>query len=123
MPNIVPYRPIKLMRLPDGLDYQSASAAGASFATAFLALVTQGKLKKADTVVIRGAAGSVGASAVQIAAARGAKVIAICEGEFAADLHEIGADIVLEDAGGDLVRQVKVATDEAGASLALHCGD
>ncbi len=113
----------KLIRLPDDLDFQSATAAGASFATAFLALVIHGKLKKADTVAIRGAAGSVGASAVQIAAARGAKVIAICQGEFASNLHEIGADIALEDAGGDLVRQVKVATDENGASLVLHCSD
>lgn len=112
-----------LIPLPDALDYQAAAAAGASFADAHHALVTQGKLKKADMVVIRGAAGSVGASAVQIAHARGAKVIAISEGQFAAGLHDIGADIVLEDAGDDLVRQVMVATDERGASLILHCSD
>lgn len=113
----------QLTPLPDGLNFQSAVAAGASFASAFLALATQGKLKKADTVVIRGGAGSVGVSAVQIAAARGAKVIAICQGQLAAELRGIGADVVLEDAGGDLVRQVKVATDENGASLVLHCND
>lgn len=113
----------QLIALPEDLDYQSAVAAGASFADAFLALVTNGKLKKADRVVIRGAASSVGTAAVQIAAARGAKVIAICEGEFAGNLHAVGADIVLEDAGADLVRQVKVATDENGASLVLHCSD
>ena len=111
----------QLIRLPDDLDFQSAVAAGASFAAAFLALVTHGRLKKADTVVIRGAAGSVGASAVQIAAVRGAKVIAIGEDKFSACLHNIGADIVLENAGGDHVRQVKVATHENGASLVLHC--
>lgn len=112
-----------LVPLPDALDYQSAVAAGASFADAHLALAVNGKLKKADMVVIRGAAGAVGASAVQIASARGAKVIAISESEFAARLHDIGADIVLEDAGDDLVRQVKVATEERGASLILHCND
>ena len=36
-------------------------------------------------------------------------------------MQEIGAKVVLEDAGNDLVRQVKVATDERGASLVLHC--
>lgn len=113
----------QLIALPDELDYQSAAAAGASFADAHHALVTTGKLKKADMVVVRGAAGGLGASAVQIARARGAKVIAISQGEFAASLQEIGADVVLEDAGDDLVRQVKVATDERGASLALHCSD
>jgi len=112
-----------LIPLPDALDYHSAVAAGASFADAYLALVTNGKLKKADIVVVRGAASAVGSSAVQIASARGAKVIAISEGNFAGSLHEIGADIVLEDAGGDLARQVKVATDERGASLIVHCSD
>ena len=111
----------RLIALPDELDYQSAAAAGASFADAYRALVADGKLKKADMVVIRGAASPVGASAVQIARARGAKVIAISEGEFAARLQAIGADVVLEDAGDDLARQVKVATDERGASLVLHC--
>ena len=111
----------ELVRMPDDLDYQSAAAAGASFADAFLALVSNGKLKKADTVVIRGAAEAVGTAAVQIARARGAKVIAISEAEFASSLREFGADIVLEDSGDDLVRQVKVATDEGGASLVLHC--
>ena len=112
-----------LIPLPDELDFQAAAAAGASFAEAHLALVTNGKLKKADMVVVRGAAGAVGAAAVQIARARGAKVIAISRGEFAAELRNIGADIVLEDAGDDLVRQVKVATNERGASLLLHCSD
>jgi len=51
----------RLIELPDELDYQRAVAAGASFADAHLALVTQGKLKKADLLVVRGAAGIVGA--------------------------------------------------------------
>lgn len=113
----------QLIALPDGLDYQSAAAAGAAFAAAFQALVINGKLKKADRVVIRGAAGSIGAATVQIAAARGAQVIAISESQFVAELRGIGANIVLEDAGGDLARQVKVATDENGASLVLHCSE
>ena len=111
----------RLARLPDALDYQSAVAAGATFASAFQALVSQGKLHTSDTVVVRGAGSSLGAAAVQIASRRAAKVIAISAGEFAADLREIGADIVLEDAGDDLVRQVQVATDEQGASMVLHC--
>lgn len=113
----------QLIALPEALDYQSAAAAGAAFAAAFQALVINAKLKKADRVVIRGAAGSVGAAAVQITAARGAQVIAISESQFVGELRDIGADIVLEDAGSDLARQVKVATRENGASLVLHCSE
>lgn len=113
----------QLISLPADLDYQSAATAGGSFAGAFLALISNGKLKKTDKVVVRGAGNAVGASAVQIAAARGAKVIAISEGDFAGRLREIGADIALEDAGDDLVRQVQLASNEEGASLVLHCSE
>ncbi len=113
----------QLTRMPQELDFQAAVAAGASFAAAHLALVSNGKLKKADTVVIQGAASDIGTAAVQIARAKGAKVIAISESAFASQLREIGADIVLEHANDDLVRQVKVTTDENGASLILHCGE
>lgn len=113
----------QLVGLPAEVDFQSAVAAGASFAEAQFALVANGKLKKTDLIVVRGAGGDIGAAAVQIASARGAKVIAISQGEFAAPLQEIGAQVVLEDAGQDLVRQVKVATDERGASLVLHCNE
>ena len=51
----------QLVALPDEVDFQAAVAAGASFADAHLALVTNGKLKKADLVVIRGASGDIGA--------------------------------------------------------------
>ena len=110
----------QLVALPDELDYQTAAAAGAAFASAFVALVQTGKIKRADRVVIHSAASGIGAAAVQIAADRGAQVIAISGGQFAANLRAIGAGIVLEDAGNDLVRQVQVATDELGASLVLH---
>ena len=110
----------ELVKLPDGLEFQDAVAAGASFAQAWLALVLTGKLKKADRVVIHSAACDIGRAAVQVASARGAQVIAISAGQFAADLRAIGADIALEDAGNDLVRQVQVATAEQGATLVLH---
>lgn len=113
----------QLVRLPKELDCQTAVAAGASFAGAHLALATRGKLNAHDAIVIRGAATGLGSAAVQIAAALNAKVIAISEGDFAADLRAIGADIVLEDAGDDLLRQVRLATDENGASFVLHCKD
>jgi len=112
-----------LIKLPDDVDYQTAVSAGASFVTAWVALVNNGKIKKADRVVIYNAASSVGTAAVQIANAKGAQVIAISRGDNAAKLREIGAAIVLDDAGIDIVRQVKVATDEVGATLVLNISD
>lgn len=113
----------ELAKLPDDVTYQMAVSAGASFVTAWVALVTNGKLKKADVVVIQDASSSIGTAAVQIAAAKGATVIAISKGEYAGQLRDIGAKIVLDSKGIDLVRQVKVATDEQGATLALHISE
>lgn len=110
----------QLVKLPDCLDFQVAVAAGASFANAWTALVSNGKIKKADRVVIQGAASPVGIAAVQIASAKGSQVIAISGNESAAQLREIGAHIVLDSGGSDLVRQVQVATGELGATLVLH---
>ncbi|MCY4247846.1 MAG: zinc-binding alcohol dehydrogenase family protein [Chloroflexi bacterium] len=111
-----------LARLPEKLDFQAAVGAGAAFADATLALMRNGRLQAGETLVIRGAACSLGAAAVQIARQAGARVIAISPLEHAEGLRGIGADIVLEDAGEDLVRQVKVATDGIGANLVLHAG-
>ncbi|MCY4466065.1 MAG: zinc-binding alcohol dehydrogenase family protein [Chloroflexi bacterium] len=112
----------RLARLPEKLEFQAAVGAGAAFADSYLALITNGHLQAQETLVIRGAACSLGAAAVQIASVAGARVIAISPLEQAEELQAIGADIVLEDAGDDLVRQVKVATDGAGANLVLHNG-
>lgn len=113
----------QLVKLPDSLDYQIAVAAGATFGNAWTALVGNGKLKKADRVVIQGAASPLGIAAVQIASAKGSQVIAISGSENAARLRAVGANIVLDESGSDLVRQVKVATSELGATLVLHCAD
>ena len=113
----------QLVKLPDELDYQTAVAAGASFVHARAALFADGCLQHKETAVIHAAHSSIGTAAVQIAHARGARVIAIGHGGQAAALREIGADVVLDDAGDDLVRQVMVATGERGASLVLHSAD
>jgi len=113
----------ELIKLPDELAYQTAVSAGASFMMAWVALVYNGRIKKADTVVIQDASSSVGTSAVQIAHTKGATIIAISQEDHAARLRNIGADIVLDERATDLVRQVKVATDEQGASLVLHLSD
>jgi len=110
----------ELVKLPDDLDYQTAMSGGASFMSAWVALMTNGKLKKSDVVVIDSADSSIGIAAVQIARGKGSTVIAISKEEYAGQLRELGANIVLDERGSDLVRQVKVATDEQGATLALH---
>jgi alcohol dehydrogenase len=65
-----------LVRLPSSIDFVSAAGLGCRFITAFHGIVNQGKVKPSMFVAIHGC-GGVGLSAVMVAAACGAKVIAV----------------------------------------------
>ena len=72
---------INLVAMPDEMDFVTAASLGCRFATSFRAVVSQGKVTGGQWVAIHGC-GGVGLSAVMIAAALGAQVIAV---DIAAD--------------------------------------
>ena len=72
----IDYANANLVGLPDEMDYVTAASLGCRFATAFRAVVDQGKVNAGQWVAVHGC-GGVGLSAVMIAGALGAKVIAI----------------------------------------------
>ncbi|MFB2550957.1 zinc-dependent alcohol dehydrogenase family protein [Ensifer soli] len=65
-----------LVRLPDAIDDATAASLGCRFATAFRAIVDQGRVRGGEWVAVHGA-GGVGLSAIMIAAAMGAQPVAI----------------------------------------------
>ncbi|PZO77989.1 MAG: alcohol dehydrogenase [Mesorhizobium amorphae] len=65
-----------LVRLPDEMEYATAASLGCRFATSFRAVVDQGRAKGGEWVAVHGA-GGVGLSAIMIAAALGAQVVAV----------------------------------------------
>jgi alcohol dehydrogenase len=65
-----------LVALPDSMDYVQAASLGCRFATAFRAVVSQGRVSADQWLAVFGC-GGVGLSAVLIAAARGARVVAV----------------------------------------------
>ncbi|WP_279479798.1 zinc-dependent alcohol dehydrogenase family protein [Aureimonas sp. SK2] len=65
-----------LVRLPEAMDFQTAASLGCRFATSFRAVADQGRVRGGEWVAVHGA-GGVGLSAVMIAAALGARVVAI----------------------------------------------
>ncbi|MDR7305978.1 zinc-dependent alcohol dehydrogenase family protein [Rhodoferax saidenbachensis] len=67
---------INLVALPDTLDFATAASLGCRFATSFRAVVDQGKTSAGQWVAVHGC-GGVGLSAIMIANAVGANVIAI----------------------------------------------
>jgi len=80
-----------LVRLPDDLDLVTAASLGCRLATAYRAVVTQGRLGSGDWLAVHGC-GGVGLSAVLVGAALGARVVAVDVSEDAlARAAELGA--------------------------------
>ncbi|MFJ9902583.1 zinc-dependent alcohol dehydrogenase family protein [Streptomyces sp. NPDC101152] len=67
---------VNLVAIPDDLSYATAASLGCRFATAFRAVVQQGRVAAGEWVAVHGC-GGVGLSAVMIAAAAGARVVAV----------------------------------------------
>ncbi len=70
------YADANLVRLPDDMDFPTAASLGCRFATAFRAVVDQGLVREGEWVAVHGC-GGVGLSAIMIASALGARVVAI----------------------------------------------
>jgi NADPH:quinone reductase-like Zn-dependent oxidoreductase len=86
----------------------------ASLPTAYgtaLGMIERGRLQPGETVLVSGASGGVGLAAVQIAVARGARVVAISSGSKMGAVREAGADEVV-DRAEPVVGQVHAAAPE-----------
>jgi NADPH2:quinone reductase len=91
-----------VVAVPERLDDREAAAVPEAFLTAHDAVVTQAGLQPGDVLLVNGANGGVGTSAVQIGRYAGARVIASARSaEARARLTELGAEAVApEDIGG-----------------------
>jgi NADPH:quinone reductase len=84
------------MPLPSGFPFVDAAAFIMIYATSHHALVDRAQLKTGETVLVLGAAGGVGTSAIQIAKAMGARVIAAASSDEKCELcRSIGADATI----------------------------
>ena len=84
-----------LVAVPDAVDLTTAASLGCRFATAYRALVGRARVREAEWVTVVGA-GGLGLSAVMIARALGARVIAVDRHDEALDLaRRLGAELVL----------------------------
>jgi len=108
---------VNLVAVPEELDLATAAALGCRYATAFRAVVQVGRVRAGDWVAVHGC-GGVGLSAVQIAAAAGARVIGVDVAAGALALaRDLGAEHTL-DGSGDVPAAIAQLTG-GGAHLSL----
>lgn len=107
-----------LIRVPDAMSAAEAAALPVVYPTAHIALMCHGGLKSGDTVLVHAAAGGVGLAAVQIAHAKGARVIATAGGEEKLALaRDHGADVAIDYRDDRWIDKVRAATGGSGADL------
>ena len=106
------------MPLPAGFSHVDAAAFIMIYATSYHALVDRAQLKAGETVLILGAAGGVGTSAIQIAKAMGARVIAAASSdEKCALCKSIGADETINYSTENLRESIKALTGGKGPDV------
>jgi alcohol dehydrogenase len=117
---------VNLVRLPDEMTFVTAASLGCRFATAFRAVVEQGRVAAGEWVAVHGC-GGVGMSAIMVASALGARVVAIDIDHQILELAQsVGAEEVVDASNGrgvvDLIHQktgrgAHVSIDALGSSV------
>ena len=110
---------INLVRLSDELDFAVAASLGCRFVTSFRAVVDQGRVLPGEWVAIHGC-GGVGLSAIMIASAMGANVVAIDIAEDKLDFaREIGATAVVNATKTSDVVEAVTEITKGGAHVSI----
>ena len=104
------YDAARLTVLPEGTDMTEAAALQVAYGTSHVALDYKARLQPGETLLVLGAAGGVGLTAVEIGKLMGAKVIAAARGpEKLAVAQKAGADVLIDTNKDDLRAAVKAA--------------
>jgi NADPH2:quinone reductase len=105
-------------RLPDELDFDAASGLMVAYQTAWFGLHHRARLRAGDWLLVHAAAGGVGAAAVQLGVAAGARVIAVVGDDRKAEAARAsGAEIVLRRGDDDLVAKIREITGGRGVDV------
>jgi NADPH:quinone reductase len=109
---------VETFAMPAGMPFDEAGAFPVAYMSSHVAIRWQGRLEPGETLLVLGAAGGVGLTAVEIGKAMGARVIA---GASTADklavARERGADAAVNYATENLTERVLALTDGKGADV------
>jgi NADPH2:quinone reductase len=104
--------------IPDGMSFAEAGAFPVAYISSHVAIRWQGRLQADETLLVLGAAGGVGLTAVEIGKAMGARVIAAASTpEKLAVAIEHGADATVDYSTDQLTDRVMALTEGRGADV------
>ena len=113
---------VGIARKPSSVDHVSAAALPHTALTAFTA-IDEVDPREGQVVLVVGATGGVGSFVTQLAAHRGARVVAVARGEYAEYAQELGASETIDYQTGDLVDLVRSGHPEGLDSIIDLFGD
>jgi NADPH2:quinone reductase len=107
-----------LMPLPETMDFRDGAAFPLNYGTTYHALKQRGQLQAGETLLVTGAGGGVGTTAIEIGKAMGARVIAAASTDEKLEIAKnLGADEVINYSDGELKEKVKALTNGLGADV------
>lgn len=110
--------PAKLVPLPVGIDMEAAAALVITYGTSHYALKDRAAIQPGETLLVLGAAGGTGLSAVELGKLMGARVIAAAStDEKLALCRAHGADATINYTNEDLRERIKALTDGRGVDV------
>jgi NADPH:quinone reductase-like Zn-dependent oxidoreductase len=113
-----------LIPIPATLDFITAAAFPLTFLTAWHMLVTRGRLREGDVVLVLAGGSGVGQAAIQLARHFGARVFATSAPEKAERTRALGAEQVFDHYSVDFSKEVRRLTDGRGADIVVeHVGE
>jgi len=120
----------RCLPIPESMPFEQAAGFMVAYGTSHVALTHRARLAAGETLLVLGAAGGVGLTAVEIGARMGARVVAVARGpEKLAVAQAAGASVLIDSEGTDLKAAFKAlggvdvvydAVGEPAASAALR---
>ena len=111
---------VQALPIPEGFGFVEAAAIPETFFTVWTNVFERGQLATGESLLVHGGAGGIGTTAIQLAAARGARVFATAGGpEKCRVCEELGAERAIDHRSEDFVSVAREATGGLGVDVVL----